>query len=284
MPHKPSSLYGGSAWQLGLRASKWIPGKPLLGGLGGSIYRLAKPARLRIVENNLRPLSSHPESMARKLFSNFGRKLVDLWRFESGEAFSFGKLSGWEHYEEAHKESSGILLATIHLGNWEIGATLFLSKGISLTVLTAEEPDKKLTAARSAARLAHGIKTLVVGSDPFSFVEVVRQLQSGGNIAALIDRPNPGNGLAVSLCGRQLLVSPGPAELARASGCAVLPVYIVRGSSGYEATILPRIPYNRAQLRNPEAKQQFTTDLMRAFEPALKRYPDQWYQFVPVWL
>lgn len=283
MENEPSSLYGGLSWRLGLKAAQHVPGKEFIAAFCADVYRLLNPSRRRVVEENLRPLVTDEKAAARKLFANFGRKLVDLWRFEAGDNFPFEKLEGWKHYEKARHSGRGILLATIHLGNWEVGATLFTSKGVPLTVLTAEEPDNKLTQSRSQARSRHNIKTLVVGSDPFSFVPVVQELESRGTVAALIDRPHPNNGVSVDLFGRRILVSPGPAELARASGCAVLPVYVVHGRTGYEAAILPEVKYDRAQLRNAEAKQQFSADLMRAFEPALKQYPDQWYQFVSVW-
>jgi lauroyl/myristoyl acyltransferase len=73
------------------------------------------------------------------------------------------------------------------------------------------------------------------------------------------------------------------AELARASGCTLLPVYLPRTATGYAAHVLPAIPYERAALRDREARRRLTQQIMRAFEPVIRTHADQWYHFVPVW-
>src|SRR5205807_3420529 len=72
-------------------------------------------------------------------------------------------------------------------------------------------------------------------------------------------------------------------ELARASGCVLLPVYLPRTDRGYTAHILPEISYDRASLRAREARLKLSQEIMRAFEPAIRQHLDQWYHFVPIW-
>ena len=74
-----------------------------------------------------------------------------------------------------------------------------------------------------------------------------------------------------------------PAELARASGCALLPAYLPRTERGYAARLLPEIPYDRPALRSRESRHKLTQEIMRAFEPAIRQHPDQWYHFVSIW-
>ena len=73
------------------------------------------------------------------------------------------------------------------------------------------------------------------------------------------------------------------AELARASGCAVLGVVVAREAGGYAARILPEFTYDRAALGSRENRQKFTQQILSAFEPEIRRYPEQWFHFVPVW-
>jgi len=56
-----------------------------------------------------------------------------------------------------------------------------------------------------------------------------------------------------------------------------------RVEGGYRAEVLPQIPYDRARIRSREARIELTQDIMRAFEPSVRQYLDQWYHFVPVW-
>ena len=87
----------------------------------------------------------------------------------------------------------------------------------------------------------------------------------------------------VKLFGRDFQASLAPAELARASGCAVLGGVIVEERGQYIARFLPEFEYNRRALGNREGRTQFTQQIIDAFAPSIRQYADQWYNFVPIW-
>jgi len=252
-------------------------------------YLALRPSRLEVVVGNLLPVLHGDRGAAvraaRRLFRNFARKLVDLWRYEAGQpvAGTFSEWIGWERFVAAKESGRGILLMTPHLGNWEFGAPLLAERGVRLLVLTLEEPDTGLTTLRQAARARWGVETLVVGSDPFAFVEVIRRLEAGAVLALLLDRPPPASAVPVELFGAKFAASVAAAELARATGCILLPTLLPLTGRGYAAHLLPEIPYDRATLRSPEARLELTQQIVRAFEPGIRQYADQWYHFVPVW-
>ena len=196
----------------------------------------------------------------------------------------FDELTGWEHFAAAQSTGRGVLLLTPHLGNWEFGAPLLAQRGVKLLVITLAEPHGRLTGIRQASRARWGIETVVIGHDPFAFVDIIRRLEAGATVALLMDRPPQESAVIVELFGRKFAASIAAAELARASGCVLLPVYLLRRDNGYTAHILPEIAYERAALREREARHTLTQEIMRAFEPAIRQHPDQWYHFVPIWL
>ena len=152
-----------------------------------------------------------------------------------------------------------------------------------MQVLTLAEPGRNFTRLRQASRARWKIDTMVVGNDPLAFVEIIKRLEGGATVALLIDRPPAASAITVELFGRPFEASIAAAELARASGCALLPVYIPWQPGGYAAHMLPAIPYDRATLRDRSARQQLTQNLITIFEPIIRQYLDQWYHFVPVW-
>jgi KDO2-lipid IV(A) lauroyltransferase len=194
-----------------------------------------------------------------------------------------GDLRGRDHLESALASGKGVLLVTVHLGNWELGATALARFGRRLLVLTRAEPGDRFTERRQAARAAQGIDTLVVGDSGFGVVEVMRRLGDGGLVAQLIDRPDPGTAVRTTFLGAAFDVSRAPAELARATGCVILPTTLVRIPGGYRAEVLPAIPYDRRNLGSAEARAAFAGEILRAFEPAVRQHPEQWFHFVPVW-
>lgn len=290
-PSTPSSLYHGGMWRLGLWVARWVP-RRILGGvasLGGILYAASSSVRRAVVAENLVPLLGGDAVAARRVawrvFGNFGRKLVDLWIYEAGRPVEglFREFTGWEHVEAARKTGRGVLLITPHLGNWEFGAPLLAKRGVPLVVITLSEPGAGFTEMRQAARARWGIETLVIGNDGFAFVEVVKRLQDGAVVALLVDRPPAGSGVEVELMGRPFMASVAGAELARATGCWLLPVVLPAVGTGYAAHVLAPIDYDRRALGNRETRRLLTQDILRAFEPLLRQHADQWFHFVPVW-
>jgi KDO2-lipid IV(A) lauroyltransferase len=287
----PSALYRAGLWGAGVFMARRLP-HFILGHLASNlakIYWLGCPERRRVVFENLLPAVKGDRLAARvatrELFQQFALKLADLWRYESGLSIYnlFRELTGWEYFQQAQARKKGILLLTIHLGNWEFGAPLLTQRGVKLQVITSPEPQARLTEIRQAARERWGIETLALGDNPFASIEIIRRLEANSCVALLMDRPSGASQTMVKLFGRSFPASIAAAELARASGCALLPVYLPRTSHGYTGHILPEIPYERRELGNRETRTQLTQDIMSAFEPVIRLYLNQWYHFVPVW-
>ncbi len=290
-PSAPSAFYRAWLWRLGLDAVRLLPAFVLRAICLGvaEIYYRVRPARRAVVTQNLLPAVQGDLANARQaahaLFRQFAVKMVELWRFESGVSVGSWFTAGidWKILEEASRRGKGVLLITPHLGNWELGGALLAERGYPLLVLTQAEPGQGLTEMRQAARSRRGIETLVIGSDGFEFVELIKRLQNGAVVALLIDRPPGAKAVTVELFGRPFRASIAAAELARASGCALLGVTVVRQAGGYAAQILPEFHYDRSALGNREARRELTQTILRGFEPAIRQHPDQWFHFVPLW-
>ena len=288
---RPSRFYRGSFWKWGMAAARHLPVRLsyfVLKRLALAYWRLAKRRR-EVVIRNLAPALGGNEAEAiiasRRLFEQFAVKLVDLWRFESGRPVDslFTELTGWQNFATAHARGAGVLLITPHLGNWEFGGPLLVSRGVKLHVITLLEPGDHFTELRQAARARWGIETLVIGNDAFAFVDIIKRLQSVAVVALLIDRPPLARATTVELFGKSFLASAAAAELGRASGCSLVPVYLPRTSSGYAAHILPEVSYDRAALSSKEVRAVLTQQIMRVFENPIRQHITQWYHFVPIW-
>jgi KDO2-lipid IV(A) lauroyltransferase len=263
-----------------------------MNGLGvavaGAYFQLRRQRREVVVQNFLPVCAGDrlaAEKAARRLHRNFALKMADLWRVEGG-----APVRDWltnpaelEILRAARQRGRGVLFITLHLGNWEHGGLLLAQLGIPLTILTQAEPDDGLTALRIASRGRLGVGTLVIGQDSFAFIEVLKQLQAGAALALSLDRPPARGGVRVEFFGRPFDAPVAAADLARASGCALIGVTIVRRPAGYAVRVLPEFTYDRQALGNREARRQFTGNILRAFEPAIRQDMDQWYQFVPIW-
>jgi lauroyl/myristoyl acyltransferase/predicted exporter len=286
----PSSFYRVWLWKLGLVIVRILPAS-LFNRMClcvAAIYHRLNRGRREVVVQNLLPAlqgdRKAAEQTAREVFRQMALKVADLWRFESApfRPSWLNEQKDWDRIEAVRARGQGMLLITPHLGNWELGGPLLARHGYKLLVLTQPEPGG-LTELRKAARAKWGIETLVVGNGGFAFVEIIKRLQAGEMVALLMDRPPPSSAVEAELFGRPFLASIAAAELARASGCALLGVTIVRAGGGYTARVLPEITYDRGALGSREARQELTRKIVRAFEPEIRQHLDQWFHFVPIW-
>jgi uncharacterized protein len=288
---QPSSFYRKEIWQFGLWLVRLIPlslCRPL-GRLAAILYWTIAKRRREIVIQNLLPAFAtehqRAKQTARSLFQHMAVKVIDLWRYEAGLSIDslFGENTGWEHFAEAQSQKRGVLLLTPHLGNWEFGGPWLARHGIALQVITMAEPTQDFTRLRQTSRARWNIETLVIGEDPFAFLEVIKRLENGATVALLVDRPPRATSIDVQLFGKPFAASIAAAELARASGCVLLPVYLPRANGAYAAHVLPAISYDRAALRGRDSRRELTQKIISAFEPVIRQHLDQWYHFVPVW-
>jgi lauroyl/myristoyl acyltransferase len=285
------SFYRAGVWRLGLALVRVLP-TTLLDTLfvlcGETYYRIHRQRRETVIRNLLPALHGDraaAETKTHQLFRQFALKLADLWRYEAGDAVQNWSLEpdAWEKFLAWQSKGRGILLVLPHLGNWEIGGPLLAQRGVKLIILTQAEPGNGLTELRVASRAKWGIQTVVVGHDPFAFVEIIKRLQDGATVALLIDRPAAPTAVRVELFGRPFLASVAAAELARASGCVLATGCILRTGNTYAARLHTEIEYDRRALANREARRELTQQILRAFEPEIREHLDQWYHFVPIW-
>jgi predicted RND superfamily exporter protein/lauroyl/myristoyl acyltransferase len=289
-PRMPA-FYRGGLWRLGLACARIFPAVLLkkIAAMLADIYWLLQRQRCEVVVQNFLPVfagdKSAAEKAARATHRNFAAKLIDLWRVEGGKV-----VRNWlvneaelEIIKVARRRGHGTLFITLHLGNWEHGGQLLNQLGIRLTILSQAEPDDGLTDLRKAARARYGVDTLIIGDDGFAFVEVIKQLQAGADLAVSLDRPPERGGVPVEFFGHPFEASLAAAELARASGCALIGVTIVRRPDGYAVKVLPEFVYDRKALGSREARRELTQQILRAFEPEIRKNIDQWYQFTPIW-
>jgi lauroyl/myristoyl acyltransferase len=288
---KPSFFYRSELWRVGLAAARLLP-RVFLERVAVALalgYHTGNRLRREVVIGNLLPALQFDrrtaERKSRDLFRQFGLKLADLWRYEAGCEIDdpLVERDSWARFEAIRGRGRGVLLITPHIGNWEFGAPFLRKRGISLQVITQAEPQDSLTQLRKSSRARWGIETLVIGENPFAFVEVIRRLESGATVALLIDRPPAASAMTVKLFGCPFQASMAAAELARASGCSLLPVCLPRVGGKYSIEILAEAVYDRSLIGSREGRAELTRELVFLFQPIIHEYLDQWFHFVPLW-
>jgi len=229
------------------------------------------------------------ETLCAENIVNFSRMLADYFLCAGPDAAAkaTGLLrhhGGGDNLAAARAAGRGIIVVTGHLGHWELGGLMLARLGLPLTVVTLEEPSSELSRWREACRRQLGIKTITVGpAHPFAFVEMMQTLRRNELVAMLVDRPYEGSGACVELFGHKTEFSTAPALLAQHTGAAVLPAFVIHdGEGGYRTMAEPPIPMDTPA--DPRTAIPANTQrIASVFEGVIRRHPDQWFNYVPIW-
>jgi KDO2-lipid IV(A) lauroyltransferase len=287
-------LYTLGAFKLARLAARFLSresGQWLAPRIGARLSR-RNPAGLAALRENLRVVTGLQgaalDDLCARNVAHFSGMLADYF-FCAGRSApeANGLLESWEgleHLERAQAAGRGIVLVTGHLGHWELGGELLSVRGLPMTVITLEEPSTTLTAWREQYRRRVGIQTLTVGPGrEFAIVEMMGVLRANGCLAMLVDRPYPGSGAPVAFFGRPSEFSTAPALLWHHTGAAVIPAFVLRQPNGrYRAIAGAPLPFTE-EGGTRAALARNTQTVASAFESVIRDYPDQWFNYVPIW-
>ena len=256
----------------------------IAGALGRAGYGFAATGREAALANLARITGLRDimlEELCRENFDRFLRTLSDYFYCSLASRENIRALvSEWQGFENivaARRRGKGGILITAHLGNWELGGILLALEGVPLTVVTLEEPASGLTAWREAYRRRLGIKTVSVGADPFSFVAIISALRRNEFVALLVDRPYGGSAVPVQFFGATTSFSSAPSHLRQHTGADVIPAFVLQKPGGrYVSLLAPPVPMDPDGAANAQR-------IATVFEAIVRRNPEQWFNYVPIW-
>jgi phosphatidylinositol dimannoside acyltransferase len=263
------------------RVARRLPGQ-----LGPAWYRAASDERRAQVRRNLArvvPDASPRElqQLVRDAYVSYARYWLDSFRLHTMDAHDVvaaASAHGLEHIDEFRDSGFGGILATGHLGSWDVGA-LFCSQRAWRMVVVAElvEP-RRLFERFVHLRRNAGIDVipLVRGGDMLDRLEA--RVHEGEIATLLADRDLTKKGPIVEFFGEPCRLPPGTAALARRTGRPVSSGAFFTRDDGFDAFVLP--PVEVADLDVYDGTQV----VARQLEQLVLRAPEQWHVFVPNWL
>jgi len=286
---KPFRHLLAAAWfyRLGFAAARRVPISVLY--RVADVLGMATYLTCRVPVRNLRanlarafPDASDRErsGLARKIFRNYARYLVDYgcfrWAPQAGFEAVIHVLEGGENLRNVFEAGRGVILVTGHIGNWELGGLFFGHRGVRVNVVTLPDGSHQIDAIRNVYRERYSIQTIVLDGSPFASLEMAAALKRGEMVAMLVDRWGKTDGVASTFFGGLHYLPRGPFVLSRATGAPILPAFVVRDAASYRGIVEPPFVV-RGEDFGPHAMQ-----VSQAIERLIRRYPEQWYNFLPL--
>jgi len=194
---------------------------------------------------------------------------------------------GPEKLDQVIGNHGGILLMSHH-GNWEMAATLLKQQkeGLKLLLYMGIKEKEGLERLQKEDLQKSGVTIIGVeqqSSSPFSAVEGIRFLQSGGLISMAGDVVwrSDQRKIEVNFLGRKAFLPEAPFIFALVSGAPLFVFFAFRcGTNSYRITlsetiaVTPESRHDRAKAIS-EAAQHYAHIL----EESVKKHPFEWYHF-----
>ncbi|HUU00319.1 MAG TPA: lysophospholipid acyltransferase family protein [Myxococcota bacterium] len=254
-------------------------------GLGaglGLVWYYLVPIRKGVALSNLRiafPDKRRPERrrIARKCFMHLGRSAVEFLRLSGFSRDKVAKLvehRGWENLENALAAGKGVIVATAHLGNFDLMACAEALRGVPLHVVTRRQHAANVDSYWMSARAGCGVGLLADKGSAFAIHKLLKQ---GRVVALVIDQHMPaGRGMPVDFFGRPASTTTAPALFALTAGAPIVPVTIERLPGGrHRVTVDEPLEIDRLADRQEEVA-RLTLALNSWLEDKIRKCPEQW--------
>jgi KDO2-lipid IV(A) lauroyltransferase len=249
---------------------------PLLHALGaglGRIVHLCSPRYRKYLRQNLDAAGMIDSGLRHAVVAEMGKAVLEtpaVWlRPLGGVAGLVVEVSGWNHIEEGMKRGRGVIIATPHIGCWEIVGQYVASR-MPITVMYRPPKIRALEAVMRVGR-SRGTAMTSVPADVAGVRAMLKALRRGDAIGVLPDQvPGVGEGEWVPFFGRPAYTMTLLARISEKTGAPVFLCFAERLPRGrgyrFSAEPLPAAQASESPLRV----------LNRAIEQMIRRHPEQY--------
>lgn len=218
------------------------------------------------------------KKILRQLYNYLGWQLVEFCRmprYTPENTRNWLRTEGLEHYLAAQAKGKGVLVITGHLGAWELSSFYHSLMGHPMGMVIRRLDNRRLDRFVNSIRCMHG--NYVLHKDDFGR-GLLTAMHKGGTVGILMDtNMTPPQGAFVKFFGIEACTATGLAHVARKTGAAVLPGFMLwePAERRYVLHFGPEveIPHTQNVAADILAGTQICTSVIESW---IRRYPDQW--------
>ncbi|MFH0778498.1 MAG: lysophospholipid acyltransferase family protein [Candidatus Eisenbacteria bacterium] len=218
--------------------------------------------------------------IAKRTFRNFAKFIVDFLRLPRVTKKSIARQIAVEALEIVKKEygkEKGVIFLGAHLGNWELGGTMFALCDVPLSVVAMRHKNELIDRFFVKRRTRKGIRPVSVG---VATSELLGSLRRGECVGILGDRNLLGRGLKWQFFGAPAMLPYSHVVLSLRTGAPIILGFVIR-EKGDRFKLFVEEP-----IRPQGCFSSFAELMQRCvglIEKYVRQYPDQWFVFEPIW-
>jgi KDO2-lipid IV(A) lauroyltransferase len=270
-----------------------LPERPayVIARLAGDVaHRFRHGARADVQDNMRHVLGPDAaqdavDAAAKEAFRNVARYYVDLVRLPRMDLRRrIGKdvrLHGFDILQNAIADGKGVVVATAHYGNPEMGVQVGAVLGLDVLILA--EPLQPPAFAETMRELRSVFKPRYEDVSFGAVANAIRHLRKGGVLAITCDRDIQKNGTPLPFFGAVTRMPLGAVEMAQRTGAALVPGYCKRvPGGGFDIYFEP--PLELCSTGNPKVDARTNArKLLERAEAWIASDPRQWMVLERIW-
>lgn len=217
----------------------------------------------------------------------FGQMVLDRFAILSGRKSSFEvEISGQELFDRLINDEKGFLMASSHVGNFELGGYLLQQnkKPINAIIFGGERAD--LQEKRNQILRSHNIHPIPVKEDLSHLFELNQAVQNGEIITMPCDRilGSPKN-ILCDFFDDKAKFPVGPFYLAAQFHLPVISLFVMKEKAKkYHVFVQPISVSETEQSDNNIATAKILArNFANALENIVRQYPTQWFNYYDFW-
>jgi len=259
--------------------------------VGDALFRVRRDQRSTVSANLRRVLDAGPDDdalvdrWAHRSFRAYARYWVEgarLGRTPPTEVEERTFVRGLDYLVDGMAAGNGVIMALPHVGSWEYGGAFLATQDLPMTSVAERLEPPELFDFFVEQRAAMGLT--IVPLDAHSGSSLMSTLRRGGLVGLLSDRDVAGNGVEVDFFGERTTMPPGPATLALRTGAVLVTGAVYSGpGSDHRAIVEPPLDTSRQGSLRADVS-RLTQEIATRFEGLIRRAPEQWHVFQPLWL
>jgi len=255
----------------------------------GSIFYALMPQRRRVMAANYAPvLGLSPDDgrvrrIGRLSYRNFVRYLFDfvaLPHRSVEEIDGMVDLRIGEDFDAARALGKGMIYVSAHFGNMDYAGIAAVRHIVPMTVVADMLQPKKLMDRLVEFRGKKGLKIVYLAQAPRAILQALKKNEA---VAFLLDVGcKRDGGIPVTFFGRRTMFPAGPALLAMRTGAPIVVGYGLVVGNRIEVHSYPPIFAVSTGHKDDDAR-ACSQMIVQHFEDFIRRYPEQWYIYRPMW-
>ncbi len=232
--------------------------------------------RRTVAENQLAKIfpkigKNEKKNVLKKMYRHLGFTASEVYFGNNNKLFKTVSTAGWKNLEEAICLKKGVILASIHFGNWQLAGE-YIGQFHKTSVIIKKQRNNHFHDYTYRHKTS---KNVVLIEQKNALRSVLKLLKENFVVAIMVDQSAGKNGIMTDFLGYPASTYIGAAKIAIKTGAPIVPAIAFRNEDGSHNFIFEKmvLPENFSKDEEPKLMEQISKKL----EKYIWQSPEQWF-------